>query len=236
MKKQTPTSLLCELARLKSQQFYLEKTQNDLNLNFNENEDNIIEKSLLCDIEKLKLNLTDKYYSDQEEVKYATKNIFEELTNFESNMLNTDSLLSVNVNSYREKVVALDNCLTDILKGVNIKLEMLKNCYTEVHSALPPTTVLLRDIQKYHVSKYKAIQNASTKPIPEEACKDVKLFDKFLISCGGQTGFWEDEEHCIYLKYKNKYKDNLDRIIECINAVIPGLFLVLWYMVCLCIF
>lgn len=226
LKKITSTSLLCELSRLKSQQNYLENTQPSLILEFPE-EDAKVEKDILMEIERQKIELEENFKNLKINAKYDSNDIQESLTDFKTNMLTDQSLKSTNVIKYRETVIAIDRKITDRSIELKINLEKLKAEQREIESSMLPCEIILQDIPKpnFKISQdvKKSFSNKSV--ISETDCSEVKIFDKFLLSYGGHTGGWNDEEHCIFLKYKNKYKNNMDRIIACFKDILPSKFL-----------
>lgn len=228
-KKPTPTSILCELTRLKSQQNFLEKTQTvkiqnlDVDANYQEHD----EKCLLLEIEKLHDSFKTEFPMTRIEAKNKITDLFENITNFETHMMSTDCLKNVHVITYREEVIKMNNTLSDYSKSTALQNELLKAIYKDIESALPSAEILLKDIPKHTIKKHKTIQEAIKNPISAFACAEVKEFDKYLLTCGGYTGSWKEEEHNIYIKFKNKFKSNIDRIIECVNLVLPGKIILL---------
>lgn len=222
IKKPTATSILCELARLKSQQNFLQKTQSSIQMiDVNPSED-VEEHKLLTEIDKLQnYNKTD-FPKTKHEAKHLITDIFENITNFETHMMSSDCIRNVHVIAYRDEVIKMDSNLTEISNSISLKNEILKAKYKEIEATLQPTEALLRDIPKHVISKQKSIQDVVKNPISETACAEIKTFDNFLKNCGGHSGSWNDEKHNIYVKFKNKYKSNIERIVECVNIILPG--------------
>lgn len=222
IKKKTSTSLLCELSRLKSQQNYLENTQPSLMLELPE-EDAKLEKDILVEIERQQIELEENFKNLRINAKYDSNDIQESLTDFKTNMLTDQSLKTTNVIKYRETVIAIDRKISDRSIELKISLEKLKAEQREIETSMLPYEIILQDIPK---PNFKICQDVKktflSKSISETDCSEVKIFDKFLLVYGGHTGGWNDEEHCIFLKYKNKYKSNLDRIITCFKDILPS--------------
>lgn len=230
--KITSTSLLCELSRLKSQQNYLENTQPSLILELPE-DDAKFEKDILVEIERLQIELQENFKNLKINAKYDSGDIQESLTDFKNNMLTDQSLKTTNVIKYRETVIAIDRKISDRSIELKINLEKLKAEQKEIESSMLPCEIILQDIPKPNFKISQDVKKSfSNKSISETDCLEVKIFDKFLLGYGGHTGGWNDEEHCIFLKYKNKYKSNMDRIIACFKDIVPSIvvLIICFYM------
>lgn len=222
LNKKTSTSLLCELSRLKSQQNYLENTQPSLILELPE-EDAKLEKDILVEIERQQIELDENFKNLRINARYDSNDIQESLTDFKINMLTDQSLKTTNVIKYRETVIAIDRKISDRSIEYKINLEKLKSEQREIETSMIPCEIILQDIPKPNFKLCQDVKKTFlSKSISETDCSEVKIFDKFLLVYGGHTGGWNDEEHCIFLKYKNKYKSNMDRIIACFKDILPS--------------
>lgn len=221
-KKPTPTSILCELAKLKSQQNFLERTQTVTiqipNLDGDQDQE---EKTVLADVEKLQNNFKIEFPKAKLDAKHRITNIFKNITNFETNMLSSACLKNVHVIAYREEVIKMDNNLSEYSQSITLQNEILKAKFKDIESSIPAAEKILKEIPKHSLIKQKPLQEVLKNPISTFAFTEVKEFDRFLINCGGHSGSWKDEEHNIYIKFKNKFKSNIDRIVECVNLVLP---------------
>ena len=218
-KKLTTTSILCELSRLKSQQFYLENTQSHLLIDF-DSEHDVKEKELLISIKKLQSEMKKDFKEFQLERKCNLEEILDDINTFKVNMMTQENIQKCNNMQYREAILEIDNKLTNISDLCEKTHMELAEEYIKLSSTIPSMTDLMIEIPKYVPKSIRV--NVIAKPIDESLANDVRVFDNFLQNSGGHTGGWSGEIHTIFLKYKCKYKTNIKRIIECIQTLLPG--------------
>lgn len=221
------TGFLCEIAKLKSQQKYLEATQSPLEFKgLSDKEKFIVSEAI--DV-KSQLDTTFMTYKDQRKIDLS------ELANcikdFKDRMMTIDGIHKFNTKEYRDQIIYIDQTFRQMLTDNITELNKLKTEFTAIQDSLSPSTAaMLHDCQKmvpssmYYATSMAIMKHAAAKPIQKCDNDDCKNFFDFLRIHHGHSGSWLDEEHYLFVKIKNKYRDNLDRIILAVRDVLSGLF------------
>ncbi|XP_017837523.1 uncharacterized protein LOC108596368 [Drosophila busckii] len=112
--KGTPTSIMCELMRLKAQQKYLECNQVKLNANnFVDSEESTVEAenkvvSLINDIERLKHELNSKLQQQLAEKRAQLQDMWHMMHTLKQDVFQPERLSLYSVNAVRERIMGLN--------------------------------------------------------------------------------------------------------------------------------
>lgn len=230
-KKVSATNLLSELTKLKSQQKYLEATQLILKPVSQTTTEAAELQTLDCT--KIEHELNVAAFTDK--LKYDAIHVRHLIDDFRVEMLNKDGLCKFNTKQYRERIENIDQRLRNVAVKNQQQLKQLKLEYCNIESDVLPLMHNLDLIQNSSVntnlgrklSAQSALRRAVSAPIEKNDSDDVRLFDRFLKEHNGHTGGWTDEEHLLYVKMKNKYKDNSEQICNAFRVYFVGMFSIL---------
>lgn len=228
VKKVSATNLLSELTKLKSQQKYLEATQVILKP-VSQTATEAAELDTL-DFMKIEHELNVAAFTDKH--KYDAINVRDLMENFRREMLNKDGLCNFNTKQYRERIEDIDQRLRNVAAKNQQQLKQLKLEYCNIESDILPLMHNLDLIQNSSVNEnlgrkfsvQSTLRRAISVPIEKNDSDDVRRFDRFLKEHNGHTGGWIDEEHLLYVKMKNKFKENLVQICNAFRIYFVGMF------------
>lgn len=232
-RKISATNLLSELTKLKSQQKYLEATQMILKP-VSHTATEAAELDTL-DFMKIEQDLNVSAFTDK--LKYDTAHIRDIIEEFRCEMLNKESLCKFNTKQYRERIEEIDQRLRHLEMKNQQQLKQLKMEYCNIESDILPLMNGLDLLQKtpvngsigHKLNAHSTLRRAVSAPIDKTDSEDVRRFDRFLKEHDGHTGGWIEEEHLLYVKMKNKYKDNIDQICNGFRVFYVGMCLICVY-------
>lgn len=228
-KKISATNLLSELTKLKSQQKYLEATQMVLKP-VSKTVAEIAELDAL-DYMKIEHDLNVATFTDK--LKFDAKHIRNLIDEFQNEMLNKESLCKFNTKQYRDRIETIDHCIRNLEAKNQQQLKQLKLDYCNIESDVVPLMNGLDLLQKSPmgnaiVRKLNAqstmnMRRAISAPIDKDDSDDIRRFDRFLKEHHGHSGGWNNEEHLLFVKMKNKYKDNIEQICNAFRVYYVGM-------------
>lgn len=225
-KKISATALLSELTKLKSQQKYLEATQMILK----PVSQTATEAAELDTLDCMKIESELNVAAFTEKLKYDAVHIRNLIANFRDEMLNKDSLCKFNTKQYRERIEDIDQRLRGLEMKNQQQLKQLKLEYCHVECEILPLINGLDLLQRSPMNitigrKMNSAMNmrrAVSAPIDKTDSEDIRRFDRFVKEHNGHTGGWIDEEHALYVKMKNKYKNNVAQISDAFRVFFVG--------------
>lgn len=215
--KSSSTAIVCELAKLKSQQKYLESSQLPIQLRDLSVEDTVA----LAEINNLRDELHKNILTFKLNLKNELETVKSTIQSFKNIMSNPDYIHMYNTKEYRDRIIFIDQTFRNGLQKNVEHLSLLKGEYCDLESTVLPANYLLNETLKVCPSFTHCINGL--KLIDKEDNVDVKNFYEFLVANNGHSGGWNDEEHFLYLKLKTKYKDNIDQIVMSIKHVTGGM-------------
>lgn len=224
--KSTPTSIVRELMKLKSQQKYLEGTQVSLTI-FDWKNLSTEEQLDLREIDNIKNDMDSQFPLYELKIKNSLENVNEIIKTFRNTMLTNESIQKYNTKEYRDKIIDIENIIKSVVMVNLNEIINLKNNHYHLEESLLPinnNVAILLDCKKLSSSTinpfiYKRTIKQSI--IEKFDNNDIKEFDKF-IKMNGHCGGWIDEEHNLFIKLKQKYKINLERIIIVMQKTLPN--------------
>lgn len=227
-KKVSATNLLSELTKLKLQQKYLEATQVILK----PVSQTVTEAAELDALDCMKVEHELNVAAFTDKLKYDAMHVRDLIDDFRCEMLNKDSLCKFNTKQYRERIEDIDQRLRDVAIQNQQQLKQLKLEYCNIESDVLPLMHNLNLIQNSlanaklgrKLSAQTMLRRAFSAPIEKNDSDDVRRFDRFLKEHNGHTAGWIDEEHLLYVKMKNKYKDNMEQICNAFRVYFVGMF------------
>lgn len=227
-KKVSATNLLSELTKLKSQQKYLEATQ----VTLKPVSQTATEAAELDALDYLKIEHELHIAAFTDKLKYDAIHVRDLIEDFRREMLNKDGLCNFNTKQYRERIEDIDQRLRNVAVKNQQQLKQLKLEYCNIESDVLPLMHNLDLIQNSSananlgrkLSAQSTLRRAVSAPIEKNDSDDVRRFDRFLKEFNGHTGGWIDEEHLLYVKMKNKFKDNLEQICNTFRIYFVGIF------------
>lgn len=227
-KKVSATNLMSELIKLKSQQKYLEATQMILK----PVSQTATEAAELDTLDCLKIEHELNVAAFTDKLKYDAIHVRDLIEDFRREMLNNDGLCKFNTKQYRERIEDIDQRLRNVAVKNQQELKQLKLEYCNIESEVLPLMHNLDLLQNSSangnlgkkLSAQSTLRRAISAPIEKNDSDDVRRFDRFLKEHNGHTGGWIDEEHLLYVKMKNKYKDNLEQICNAFRVYFVGMF------------
>lgn len=228
-KKVSATKLLSEIKKLKSQQKYLEATQTVLKpVTGTANE--MAELDTL-DCMKIEQDLNVDAFT--EKLKYDAFHIRDLITAFQSEMMNKDGLQKFNTKQYRERIEDIDQRLQNYTTRNQQQLKQLKLEYCAIESELLPlmnnldllqkSTTISAFGRKLNAQSSMSMRRAVSAPIDRTDSDDIRRFDRYLKEHNGHNGGWIDEEHLLFVKMKNKYKDDVEQIFNAFRVFYVGM-------------
>lgn len=225
----TPTAIITELIKLKSQQKYLDANQ--ITLNPHKCPTTKEEMSQLNEVENLKteleINLSAFSRNKWQEIGYAVAN----LKHFTETALSPANVAQLNMKQYRNEILLIDRLLREACQQNADELAQLRKEFMTIEDELMPILAnvnLLRQHEKSLSGNWRGaltIRNAISAPIERIDSDDVRQFDRFVCEHGGHTGEWGDEAHQLFVKLRLKYKSNVDRICMELQPMLTG-----WWM------
>lgn len=240
-KRLTSVGVICELAKTRSQEYYLYGVQSkailDLDLDLTNCtsvaaavlphcDDVELEKGLLSAIALELVEFPEQFSKEKRGVQQGIANLKEKVQRLQ---LMADNVQKYDIKTYRNCVLDVENTITDLHNKNMLKLGKLKCDHMDLMATLPEPSELLREEAKFTQRRPPQLNVVSRiKKEPGEDSKnaldykEVRAFDRFLKARGGHTGGWNDEQHSIYLSLRAKYKSNLGRIEEALKEIIPG--------------
>lgn len=230
-KRLTPTGVICELAKTRSQEHYLYGVQSKaiLDLDLTGDDDADTEKRLLAAIELQLVEGPEQFHGDKQSVQQGVAHLNEKIRRLQ---MMADDVQKYDIKTYRSCVLDVENTITDLHNNNQLRLSRLKCLHMDISAELPAPSALLREETKYvqrrrppQPSTHAAARTRRMAVVEETAwCdyKEVKEFDRFLRNRGGHTGGWNDEQHSIYLGLRARYRNNMDRIEEAFREILPG--------------
>lgn len=221
-KRMSATHVLNELTKLKTQQKYLEATQ----VTLKPISQNPVELSELNDLECLKIEQDLNTAALVDKLKHDSFRLRDSVQEFRCEMLNEESLCKFNTKQYRERIEMIDRQQRE-LENKNVEqLKQLKLEYCHIESELQPLMHNLDLLEKTSTIRNKitahSVHRAQSAPIDKSDCDDVRRFDRFLKEHDGHTGGWIQEEHLLFVKIKNKHKNDIEQICAGFRAVLIG--------------
>lgn len=226
-RKVSATNLLSELTKLKSQQKYLEATQ----VLLKPVSQTATEAAELDTLDRMKIEHELNVAAVTDKLKYDAIHVQDLVDHFRCEMLNKDGLCKFNTKQYRERIEDIDQRLRNLTVQSQQQLKQLKLEYCNIESDVLPLMHNLDLIQSSSananlgkkLSAQATLRRAVSAPIEKNDSDDVRRFDRFLKEHNGHTGGWIDEEHLLYVKMKNKYKDNLEQICHAFRVHFVGM-------------
>lgn len=227
-RKVSATNLLSELTKLKAQQKYLEATQ----VLLKPHSQTATEAAELDTLDCMKIEHELNVATVTEKLKHDAIHVRDLVANFRCEMVNKDGLCKFNTKQYRERIEDIDQRLRNVTTQNQQQLKQLKLEYCNIESDVLPLMHNLDLIQNSSananlgrkLSAQSTLRRAVSAPIEKNDSDDVRRFDRFLKEHNGHTGGWIDEEHLLYVKMKNKYKDNLEQICNAFRVYFVGMF------------
>lgn len=218
VRKPSATHLLAELAKLRTQQKYLEAIQ----VTLKPVSQSPSESNELDDFDYLKIEQDLNAIALENKLKHDIFNLRDLVKNFHSEMLNANGLTQFNTKQYREKIENIDQKQRELEIKNAEQLNRLKLEFCATENELRPLMNNLDLLQKSPSTKNTItainMRRAQSAPIDKSDCDDLRKFDKFVMDHSGHAGGWAEEEHLFFLKMKNKHNNNIDEIIAAFNA------------------
>lgn len=241
-KRLTSAGVICGLAKTRNQENYLYAVQSkaflDIDLNLIEKvDDTDLEKRFLAEI---KLKLTEdpeQFVRHKQAVQQGIYSLREKIQRL---YLMSDRVQQYDLKTYRSSVLEIENLISDIHNNNQLRIAELKFNYMNIVAELPEPSDLLKEETKFKPSRPAAINARMKKncvqdePNSSKACdgggnyKEVNDFDRFLLSHGGHSGGWIEEQHSIYMGLKAKYRNNRPRIVDAFKGILPGNIKKIW--------
>lgn len=217
-KKVSATNLLNELSKLRTQQKYLETTQALLKpVSQTQSEYAELNEIECWNIEQ---DLNVAAFADK--IKYDTLHIRDTINAFRKEMLHENGLNQYHTKQYREQIELIDQQLREMDTTNSEQVKRLKLEYCGIESELLPLMAGLDFMEKPIVptaigrkaSTHVALsmRRVHSAPIDRTDLDDIRQFDRFVVEHHGHTGGWNNEEHILFVKLRNKFKTNIEEI------------------------
>lgn len=217
-KKVSATNLLNELAKLRTQQKYLETTQAQLKP-ISQTQSEYAE---LNDIECLKIEQNLNLVAFADKIKYDTLHIRDTIDAFRTEMLHETGLHQFHTKQYREQIELIDQQLRDMDTMNCEQVKRLKLEYCDIESELLPLMANLDFMEKLIVPSAigrkastdvaLSMRRVHSAPIDRTDLDDIRQFDRFVVEHHGHSGGWNSEEHALFVKMRNKCKTNIEEM------------------------
>ena len=222
-KRLTSVGVLCELTKCKSQEHFLYGVQGKAILELDKElvtGNDGTEAQLLSEIELMLTEYPQCFNQDKRKVQQDIYILQEKLKNLKSMANNVDKY---DLKTYRCAVLEIENTLTEQSNKNRLRMAKLKCDYMDLVSTLPETSELLKEESKFVPKRApKSKKNVDDDQRGSRDYTEVQAFDRFLQSHGGHTGGWNDEQHSIYLSLRTRYRNNVERIKEAFQELLPG--------------
>ena len=218
----TSTAMLCEMAKLKSQQKYLEATQSTVLLPTSLDDK---ENALLTETQALQEDLSESFKHFKLLHKQDYNDLADATKTFRNTMITSNGIDQFDTKDYRDQVVYIDRRFRDYLKRNSLELKYLKETHCGHMNEINSMAISLNKFDKINptIRSFVMMKQAARQPLSTCDNQDIQNFTNFLQEhSNGHCGSWLNEEHCIFIKFKNKYKHNLDACFGAIQAQLTG--------------
>lgn len=227
-KKMSALNFLTELGKLKTHQKYLESTQAQLKP-ISQSQSECAD---LNDIECMKIEQALNITAFADKIKYDALHVRNVINEFRNEMLHASGLYKFNTKQYREQIVAIDQQLRDMDKTNCEQVRRLKLEYCNIESELIPIMANLDFMEKSTVPAARSrrtsanvalnMRRVHSAPIDRTDSDDVRQFDRYVLQHNGHMGGWNNEEHALFIKMRNKLKGNIEEICSGLKVFYVG--------------
>lgn len=203
----TPTSVLCEFTKLRSQQKLLESGRSQYDANWP-----------TPDIPSIRQEL-DQTFAEHRSAKWSeVQNISDTMRSFREQMLSPNGLRTHKTIEFREEVLRVDGLLRETMaknSAEMIELSEQQACMCQ-EEEVTKMEVLLSTSSPLHVNSLRKKTVGDIGALCRQDNEEVRRFFDFVVRHGGHSGGWSAEEHQRFVRLKSKYGTNVKLIVASI--------------------
>ncbi|KAF5280898.1 hypothetical protein FQR65_LT03047 [Abscondita terminalis] len=202
-----------EINKLKNIQQHLERHGNTFIDAFSKINQNSELSEIRSEKQKSRLVLQGKIKNDIESIVIPLKKM--------NDSLKKKNLSKLDIKTVRKDMIGIQSNIKNLKEKNQISLDELKK---EERNLIHDLETFQDKIDKWEKRKYDATPQCMRRTVstPGNISNEVKTFLEFVTTSGGHENGWNLDDHALFLRLRNKFKDN-NKLAEAIHAMLPDI-------------
>lgn len=210
--RSTPTAVLCELTKLRSQQNLLDTTaQHDAHL----------WPSSSGDIPFLRQQLAEQLAEFRNAKWTAVQHLSDAMRTFRERMLCADGIRKHKTIDYRAEVLRVDGLLRDAISRNGTEMAELTErgvSMRQLEDGYKADVLLSTGCPKALGAAKRSTGAAAGNVVNRQDNAEVRRFFDYVVRHGGHSGGWSAEEHLRFVRLKTKHGARIEQLVDAMIA------------------